>query len=116
VANFIPYVGSLLAALLAALVIGLQLGWITAFIILIILYFIQAIESYVLSPLLTKKMIGLPPYLILLALAIGGALFGLVGAFLAIPMTAIIYQFVLDLKRGEYQSEGESIQENGITE
>jgi predicted PurR-regulated permease PerM len=106
IANFIPYVGSLVAALLAGLVIGLQLGWPTAFIVLIILFFIQAIESYILGPLLTRKMTGLPPYLILLALAIGGNFFGLVGAFLAIPMTAIVYQFVLDLKGGEYQSEG----------
>ncbi len=102
VANFIPYVGSLLASLLAAVVIGLQLGWATALMVLIILYILQTVESYVLSPLLTRKMIGLPPYLILLSLAIGGTLFGLVGAFLAIPMTGIIYQFVIDLKGGEY--------------
>ncbi len=114
VANFIPYIGSLLAALLAALIIGLQLGWTTALLVVIILYLIQIIEGSVLGPLLTRKMMGLPPYHILLALAIGGALFGLIGAFLAIPMTAIVYQFVLDLKGGEYRSEEESIQENNI--
>lgn len=104
VANFIPYVGSLLAALLAFVMIGLQINWGLALIILAILYVIQTIESYVLSPLLTRKMMGLPPYLILLSLAVGGSLFGIVGAFLAIPMTAIIYQFVIDLKGGEYRS------------
>ncbi len=113
IANFIPYIGSLLAALLAALIIGLQLNWITALMILAILFVIQSIESYVLSPLLTRKMMGLPPYLILLSLAIGGSLFGLVGAFLAIPMTAIIYRFVLDMKGGEYSAE-EFIEEASV--
>lgn len=104
-ANFIPYVGSLMAALLGAGIVALQLNWVTALIVLIILFVIQAIEAYVLTPLLTRKATGLPPYLVLLALAIGGTLFGLVGAFLAIPMTAIVYRFVIDMKGGEYYSE-----------
>lgn len=105
IANFIPYVGSLVATLLGTLIAGLQIGWPTALIVLAVLFIIQTIESYVLGPILTRKMNGIPPYLILLSLAIGGSLFGLVGAFLAIPMTAIIYQFVLDMKSGEYEPE-----------
>jgi predicted PurR-regulated permease PerM len=105
VANFIPYIGSLLATLLGVAIVGLQFNWMTALLAFAILFILQAIESYILGPILTRKMNGLPPYLILLSLAIGGSLFGMVGAFLAIPMTAIIYQFVLDIKGGEYRSE-----------
>jgi len=104
-ANFIPYIGSLAAALIGAGIVALQINWVTAIIVLFILFAIQAAEAYVLTPLLTRRVSGLPPYLILLALAIGGTLFGMVGAFLAIPMTAIIYRFMIDLKQGEYYSE-----------
>lgn len=104
-ANFIPYIGSLVAALMGAGIAALQINWIMALILLVILFIIQAIESYVLTPLLTRKATGLPPYMILLALAIGGALFGIVGAFLAIPMTAIVYRFIIDMKGGEYYAE-----------
>jgi len=57
--------------------------------------------------MLTKKFTGLPPYLVLLSVAVGGSLFGIIGAILAIPITAIIYRFIVDLKSGEYIEEVE---------
>jgi len=101
--DFIPYFGPLAATLLGGIFVGIQVSWILAIVVVIILFALQNIESHLLTPLVGKKLIGLPPYLILLAIALGGQLFGLLGAFLAIPVVAIIYRFVVDFKTGEYQ-------------
>src|SRR6056297_130519 len=103
--NFIPYIGALTANLLGAFVVGIESSWVAALLVLVILILIQQIEAYIVFPMLTKKFTGLPPYLVLLSVAIGGSLFGVIGAILAIPITAIIYRFIVDLKSGEYLEE-----------
>lgn len=103
--DFIPYFGPLVATLLGGMFVGVQFSWILAIAVMIILFSLQNIESHILSPLVGKKLIGLPPYLILLAIALGAQLFGLLGAFLAIPVVAIVYRFIIDFKAGEYQEE-----------
>lgn len=57
---------------------------------------LQQIEGNLISPLLTKKFVGLPPILVLLALAIGGKLWGILGAILVIPLAGILYEFLRD--------------------
>ena len=105
--DFIPYFGPLVATLFGGLLVGLQVSWPLAFVVMMILFAMQIIESHILTPLVGRKLIGLPPYLILLAIVIGGALFGFLGALLAIPVIAIIYRFVIDFKSGEYQEQPE---------
>lgn len=103
--DFIPYFGPLVAISMGGLLTGLQFSWPLAAVIVAILFAFQVIESHLLTPLLGKKLIGLPPYLILLAITIGGLLFNFAGSLLAIPVAAIIYRFVIDFKTGEYQEE-----------
>ncbi len=105
--DFIPYFGPFVATLLGGLLVGAQISWALALVIMTILFAMQLIESHILTPLVGRKLIGLPPYLILLAIAIGGELFGFLGALLAIPVVAIIYRFVIDFKSGEYQEPAE---------
>ena len=54
---------------------------------------IQQIENSILSPLLMKKFVGLPPALVLISLVIGGNLWGIMGAILFIPLMGIIFEF-----------------------
>lgn len=105
--DFIPYFGPLVVTLFGGLLVGLQISWALALVIMIILFAMQLIESHILTPLVGRKLIGLPPYLILLAIVIGGELFGFLGALLAIPVIAIIYRFIIDFKSGEYQGQPE---------
>jgi predicted PurR-regulated permease PerM len=107
--DFLPYIGPLIAIALAGVSIGIQISWETAILIAGILFIVQFIEGHVFSPLLIRKFTNLPLYLILLALTVGGKLFGILGAFLAIPVTAAIYRFVIDLKRGDYLSPEERV-------
>ena len=66
---------------------------------------IQQIEGNILTPLLTRKLIGLSPVVVLIALAIGGELWGMVGAILAIPIAGILFEFLRDfLKKRKEES------------
>ena len=94
VLNFIPYLGPLVTAVLLFGFITLIDSWLKAVFVLIAFYIIQQIEGNLLTPILTKKFIGLPPILVLVSLVVGGKLFGLLGALFAVPVAGILYEFL----------------------
>jgi len=94
VLNFIPYLGPLVTAVLLFGFITLIDSWLKAVFVLIAFYVIQQIEGNLLTPILAKKFIGLPPVLVLVSLVIGGKIFGLLGAIFAIPVAGILYEFL----------------------
>ena len=55
---------------------------------------IQQVENNILTPILSKKFIGLSPILVLASLAIGGTLWGILGAILAVPLAGILFEFL----------------------
>lgn len=95
VTNIIPAVGPIMAGVVIALIAALDSFGI-AMVILLIFIIIQQIESDILMPVLAKKFIGLPPALVLISLTIGGKLWGIPGAILAIPLAGIIFEFTRD--------------------
>lgn len=83
----IPIVGPLLGAIPAVLVaatVSPQLALVVALIYLVI----QVVEGSVLVPLVMRNTIGISPLLVLVSLLMGGAVGGIVGAFLAVPIAA----------------------------
>jgi len=85
----IPIIGPLLGAVPAILVaatVSPQLALIVAGVYVVI----QLIEGSVLVPLVMRNTIGISPLLVLLSLLVGGAVGGLVGAFLAVPIAASV--------------------------
>lgn len=95
VLDFIPLLGPIIAGAIAFAFVALD-SWVKALFVLIAFVLIQQIEGNILSPILTKKFIGLPPVLVLLSLAVGGQLLGLLGAVLAIPLAGILFEFLRD--------------------
>ncbi|GAB3601874.1 hypothetical protein GCM10027586_05070 [Kineococcus gypseus] len=89
-AAFIPIVGAVVTGVLATLVALVTLGWVQALIVLGIVLLVQQIEGNVLQPLLVGKTLALHPAVVIGAVTVGGTLFGIVGAFLAVPVAAII--------------------------
>jgi predicted PurR-regulated permease PerM len=102
ITNIIPIFGPILAAILITIIAGLD-SWLKALFVLIAFSLIHQIEGNILTPILTKKLIGLPPVLVLIALMMGGKLWGILGAILSIPLAGIIYEFLKDflVKREE---------------
>ena len=98
VLDFIPVLGPVFAGAVAFIFIALD-SWVKAIFVLIGFVLIQQIEGNILSPILTRKFVGLPPVLVLLSLAIGAKLLGILGAVLAIPLAGIIFEFLRDFLR-----------------
>ncbi|MEW1957861.1 AI-2E family transporter [Kineococcus sp. NPDC059986] len=89
-AAFIPIVGAVVTGVLAVLVALVTLGWVQALVVLGIVLLVQQLEGNVLQPLLVGKSLALHPAVVIGSVTIGGTLFGITGAFLAVPVTAII--------------------------
>ncbi len=95
VMDIIPVLGPIFAGMLIVILIALD-SWLKALFVLIAFILIQQIEGNILTPVLTKKFVGLPAILVLVALLIGGRLWGVLGAILTIPLTSVIYEFLKD--------------------
>ena len=90
-ANMIPYVGPVAGGLLAILASVVTTGvFDTIPSIVIAFVLIQLLDNSLLQPLILARNVELHPMLILLAILIGGKLFGIVGLLLAVPFTAIV--------------------------
>ena len=93
--NFIPVIGSLIAGFLIVIVVAFD-SVLQAVFVTLAFFLIQQVEGNVLMPLLSKKLVGLPPALVIIALAIGAQFWGVMGAVLAIPLTGILFEFLRD--------------------
>lgn len=94
--NFIPNFGPLIA-MIPAVLIGFTISVNMAIIIAITYLVIQTIESNVITPMIQKKMINLPPALTILSQVLMGTVSGFLGILLATPLLAIIIVLVDEL-------------------
>ncbi|MCP6718480.1 MAG: AI-2E family transporter [Patescibacteria group bacterium] len=95
VMDIIPVLGPIFAGTIITLLAALD-SWLKAFFVLVAFILIQLIEGNIITPILTKKLVGLPAVLVLISVLVGGRLAGGLGAILAIPLTSIIYEFLRD--------------------
>ncbi|MFZ2174589.1 MAG: AI-2E family transporter [Rhodococcus sp. (in: high G+C Gram-positive bacteria)] len=89
IGGFIPIVGAFVAGALAVLVALVANGLTTALIVLGIILAVQQLEGNVLQPVLQSKSMKLHAVVVLLAVTAGSSVFGIVGAFLAVPAAAV---------------------------
>nr|WP_232542285.1 AI-2E family transporter [Nocardia bovistercoris] len=88
--GFVPMVGAVVAGALAVLVALVGNGLTTALIVLGIVIAVQQLEGNVLQPVLQSRSMKLHAVVVLLAVTAGGSLYGIVGAFLAVPVVAMV--------------------------
>ncbi|WP_157553103.1 AI-2E family transporter [Jiangella gansuensis] len=96
---YIPLVGATLAGAVAVLVALFSGGFTTAIWALVIVVIVQQIEGNVLSPLLMSRALNFHPVVTLILTTAAAAAFGLIGLFLAVPVTGAIAAAVLAWKR-----------------
>jgi len=94
--KLIPNLGSLLA-MIPGVLLALTISTNTAIIVAIIYIVSQTIVSNIITPLIQKKMIDLPPALTLISQLIMGVLSGALGIILAVPLLSIIIILVDEL-------------------
>jgi predicted PurR-regulated permease PerM len=93
----VPNVGPLIAAVPAVIVAALYSPW-QALLVAILYLLIQQLENYVIVPRVMSKAVELHPLAVLLALMVGGELMGVLGAVLAVPVTAAISVIVDEIR------------------
>jgi predicted PurR-regulated permease PerM len=90
VLNLIPYVGALIGFIPAVLLALVFNGWQNALIVAILFALIQQLDGNVILPRIMKDTLQLSPLVIIIAILIGSAYFGVIGTFLAVPIAAIL--------------------------
>jgi putative heme transporter len=97
---FVPIVGALVSGFVAVLVALVALGWVQALIMLGGVILVMQIEGHVLQPFLLGRAVKLHPLAVLISIAIGIIVAGIVGALMAVPLLAFVKSFALSLAGG----------------
>ncbi len=107
--GFIPVIGAFITGLIAVLVALATadpgVAFQTALIVLAIVVGVQQFESNVLQPVIMRRAVSLHPVVVLAVLTAGATLIGIIGAFLAVPIAAVLAAVGNELRlRGEANS------------
>jgi len=105
--NFIPYLGSLIAVILILLITIITGGLGKAIQVVFPLLIFQQLDGNFIEPRIMKSSLKISPILVIIAVVTGGAYFGIMGMFLAVPIVVVIKQILL-----EYIGNSENIPDN----
>ena len=105
---FIPLVGAVIAGFLAVVVALIAKGFVYALITLALIILVQQFEGHVLQPLVMGRAVSIHPLAVVLAIAAGAVLAGIVGALLAVPTVAFLNSAVRVLLAREPEAELEA--------
>jgi predicted PurR-regulated permease PerM len=98
---FIPIIGAVLTGAIAVLVALVTNGLVSALIVLAIVIAVQQIEGHILQPLLMGRAVQIHPLVIVLAVAGGVVVAGIIGALLAVPLVAVLNAGARSLVAGD---------------
>jgi predicted PurR-regulated permease PerM len=97
---FIPTVGALIAGLIVVLA-SLASGWVAAASALVLFLGVHALESYVLTPIIQRQALEIPPATLFAFQILLGVVFGIWGLALALPLIAIAKVMIEHFKAAE---------------
>jgi predicted PurR-regulated permease PerM len=98
--TFIPTVGALVAGLIVVLA-SLASGWVAAASAFGLFLGIHALESYILTPMLQRQALEIPPATLFAFQILLGVVFGIWGLALALPLMAVVKVAIDDFKAGD---------------
>jgi predicted PurR-regulated permease PerM len=102
--SFIPIVGALLSGLVAVLIALATQGLTAALLMLVIVILVQQLEGHILQPVIQGKLVAIHPLAVVLAVAGGSIVAGLVGAVIAVPIVAVanvLVRYTAQANRGQ---------------
>jgi len=88
--SFIPIVGATVSGAVAVLVALVDQGLVVALILLAAVIAVQQVEGHLLQPLIMGRAVAIHPLAVIVAIAVGSLLAGIVGALLAVPVVAVL--------------------------
>jgi predicted PurR-regulated permease PerM len=98
--GYLPIVGSIVTGTLAALIALVTHGVVRAALVVGLSLLVHNVEGYLVGPLVLGRAVHLHPVAVLLTLAIGSVIAGVIGVFLAVPFVAITFAIVDSLRVG----------------
>ncbi len=98
-AELIPLFGPILAAIPAILIAFADGGLTMGLLVLGFFVIIQQFENHLIYPLVVKKVVGVPPLMVILALMVGAQLAGFLGILIAVPIAAVLMEFFSDIEK-----------------
>ena len=94
--NIIPYFGAIVAVGLSILITVITGGLSKAFWMALIVIILQQIDSNIINPKIIGDSLEISPLLVIIAVTVGGAYFGVLGMFLAVPVAAVFKIIIND--------------------
>jgi predicted PurR-regulated permease PerM len=94
--NMIPYFGAIIAVVIAAIITLITGGLSQAIWMIIVVTILQQIDANIINPKIVGDSLRISPILVILAVTIGGAYFGVLGMFLGVPVIAVIKIIIND--------------------
>lgn len=112
--SLFPVVGALVSGFVAVIIALATQGIVSALIVLGIVLGVQQLEGHILQPLILGRATRLHPLAVVSALIAGGTLLGIVGAFIAVPVTASVWQAIKYLRYRDEPSEPATVASEAV--
>lgn len=93
--ELVPFIGPVIAAI-PAVILGFSQSTSLGVMMIVLYIIIQQLENHLITPTVTRKLVGLNPVIVIVALIGGGTLAGLVGVLIAIPVTVTLVEIFND--------------------
>ena len=88
--NIIPYFGAIVAVAISVLITLITGGLSQTLIMAIVVIILQQIDSNIINPKIIGNSLEISPLLVIFAVTVGGAYWGVLGMFLAVPVAAVL--------------------------
>jgi predicted PurR-regulated permease PerM len=99
--EIIPVFGPIMSAI-PGVVLAFSIGGTSLALVIAGFYLlVQQFESNLIYPLVVRKIVGVPPILVILALIVGAELGGFLGILISVPVAAVIMEIVEDVEKGK---------------
>ena len=103
--EIIPMFGPILSAIPAIMMAFVGGGFTSAVLVMGLCTIVQQFENHLIYPLVVKKVVGVSPVVVILALIVGFNLAGFLGIILAVPMVAALMELVDDMEKNKHPIE-----------
>ena len=94
--NMIPYFGAIIAIIVATIITFITGGFSQAVWMVITTTVLQQIDANIINPKIVGESLKISPLLVVFAVTVGGAYFGVLGMFLAVPVVAVLKVLIED--------------------
>ncbi len=99
VLEIIPVFGPTLSAIPGVMFALLDGGAGLGFAVLLVYVIVQQFENHIFYPLVVRKMVGIPPILVIISLVVGYELAGFLGILLSVPLSVLLVEIIDDLDK-----------------